>query len=140
MALLLLRGGFRVADGEIDTTSLTQRAVIAVPEGLRTVRAMLTQPEQIIPDPSDVFLDTEGIAERYRIGLTKAKELVRSPGFPASIVPGMVRIPLTALRTWETATSLADTAGDPARPSDHVTVLAPPAARPAGRPSRKAVA
>ncbi|MGY6499791.1 MAG: hypothetical protein ACXIVQ_02680 [Acidimicrobiales bacterium] len=60
MALLLLRGGFRVADGEIDTTSLTQRAVMAVPEHLRTVRAMLTQPEQIIPDPSDVFLDTEG--------------------------------------------------------------------------------
>lgn len=140
MALLLLRGGFRIADGEIDTTSLTRGAAIAVPEDLRTVGGMLTQPEQITPDPSDIFVDTEGIAERYRIGLTKAKELVRSPGFPASIVPGMVRIPLAALRAWEMATSLANTAADPAQTSDHVTVLAPPAARPAGRPARKAVA
>lgn len=101
---------------------------------------MLTHPERTVPDPSDVFLDTEGIAERYRIGLTKAKELVRSPGFPASIVPGMVRIPLAALRAWEMAASLANTAADPAQTSDHVTVLAPPAARPAGRPARKAVA
>lgn len=38
MALLLLTGGLRVADGEIDTTSLTQRAAIAGPESLRTVR------------------------------------------------------------------------------------------------------
>lgn len=140
MALLLLRGGFRIADGEIDTTSLTQGAAIAGPEALRTVGAMLTQPEQITPDPSDIFLDTEDIAERYCIGLTKAKEMVKSGLLPASIVPGMVRIPLAALWAWEMATSLEGTPADPARPSEQITVVAPPAARSAGRPVRKAVA
>ena len=48
--------------------------------------------------PLDVFLDTEGLAERYGIGSTKAKELVRSGALPASVVPGMVRIPLAALQ------------------------------------------
>jgi len=138
--LLLLRGGFRIADGEIDTTSLTQRAAIAGPERLRTVSAMPTQPEQITPDPSDIFLDTEGLAERYGIGLTKAKEMVRSGLLPASIVPGMVRISLAALRVWEMASSLEGTPADPARSSDQITPVAPPAARSAGRPARKAVA
>ncbi len=101
---------------------------------------MLTQPERIIPDPSDIFLDTEGIAERYRIGLTKAKEMVKSGLLPASIVPGMVRIPLAALRACEMATALEGTPADPVRSSDRITVVAPPAARSAGRPVRKAVA
>ncbi|QGG96583.1 helix-turn-helix domain-containing protein [Actinomarinicola tropica] len=101
---------------------------------------MLTQPEQITPDPSDIFLDTEGLARRWGIGTTKVKEMAKDGLLPASIVPGMVRIPLAALRAWEMATSLADTAADPARPTDHITVLAPPPARPAGRAARKAVA
>ena len=101
---------------------------------------MLTQREQSVPDPSDAFLDTEGIAERYGIGLTKAKEVVGSGRLPASIVPGMVRIPLAALRAWEMATSLAGKPGDPAPSQAHITVVAPPAARHAGRPARKAAA
>lgn len=92
------------------------------------------------PDPADIFLDTEALAERYGIGTTKAKELVRSGDLPTTVVAGMVRIPLVALRAWELARSLADTPADPARSSEQVTVLAPPAARPAGRPARKQVA
>ena len=125
---------------ETDTTILTQDAANAWPEGRRTVTAMLTQREQNVPDPSDAFLDTEGIAERYGIGLTKAKEVVGFGRLPASIVPGMVRIPLAALRAWEMAASLAGKPGDPAPSSDLITVVAPPAARPGGRPARKAVA
>ena len=91
-------------------------------------------------DPADTFLDTESLAERYGIGTTKAKELVRSGVLPTSVVPGMVRIPLAALRAWELTSSLADTAADPARRSEQVTVLAPPAARTPGRPARKRAA
>ena len=65
---------------------------------------------------------------------------MRSGALPNSVVPGMVRIPLSALRAWELATSLAGTLADPARSSEKVTVLAPPAARPAGRPARRQVA
>lgn len=140
MTFSLLRGGFPAPADGIDTTSLTQDAANAWPEGRRTVTAMLTQREQNVPDPSDAFLDTEGIAERYGIGLTKAKEVVGSGRLPASIVPGMVRIPLAALRAWEMATSLAGKPGDPAPSQDHITVVAPPAARHAGRPARKAAA
>ena len=140
MTFSLLRGGFLAPADETDTPSLTQDVVNVWPEGRRTVAAMPTQREQNTPDPSDAFLDTEGIAERYSIGLTKAKEVVRSGLLPASIVPGMVRIPLAALRAWEMAISLAGRPGDPAPPSDHVTLVAPPAARAGGRPARKAVA
>jgi hypothetical protein len=100
---------------------------------------MLNEPQQ---NPSDSFLDTEALAERYGIGTTKAKELVRSGTLPASVVPGMVRIPLAALRAWELASSLAGTVADPAlaHGDTKLTVLnAPPAGRP-GRPVQKAVA
>jgi hypothetical protein len=55
-----------------------------------------------IPDPADIFLDTEALAERYGIGTTKAKELVRSGDLPTTVVAGMVRIPLAALALWIT--------------------------------------
>lgn len=93
-----------------------------------------------IRDPADIFLDTEALAERYGIGTTNAKELVRSGALPNSVVPGMVRIPLSALRAWELTISLTDTLADPVRSSEQVTVLAPPPARSAGRPARKRVA
>lgn len=140
MTFSLLRGGFSLAEDRIDTASLTQGASVAGPEDPRTVGAMPIQPEQNTTDPSDIFLDTEAIAARYPIGLTKAKELVKSPGFPASVVPGMVRIPLVALRRWELAQSLAGTLADVAPQHENVVVVSPPPARPAGRPSRKAVA
>ena len=102
---------------------------------------MSTRDNAVRPfDPADIFLGTEALAERYGIGTTKAKELVRSGNLPTTVVAGMVRIPLVALRAWELATSLADTPADPARNSETVTVLAPPAARPAGRPARRHVA
>jgi hypothetical protein len=103
---------------------------------------MPNEPKQNLPDPSDTFLDTEALAERYGIGITKAKEVLRSGLLPKSVVPGMVRIPLAALRAWELTASLAGTSADPAlvQGSASVTVLAPPPSGTPGRPSRKAVA
>ena len=83
----------------------------------------------------DRFLDVEELMSRYGIGRTKAYELLRSEGFPGTVVPGMVRIPLVALRRWETARSLAGTVAEEAP----ALVLAPPVAGTAGRP-RKAAA
>lgn len=91
-------------------------------------------------DPADVFLDTEGVAERYGIGITKAKELVQTPGFPASVVPGMRRYPLAALQEWERATSLAGTPADPVLQGERVTVVTPPPPGQPGRPNRRTAA
>ncbi|HMQ25803.1 MAG TPA: helix-turn-helix domain-containing protein [Acidimicrobiales bacterium] len=85
--------------------------------------------------PADVFLDVDDLAERYRIGRSKAYALVAVDGFPASVVPGMWRIPLAVLRRWETHVALAatdvPTAPIPAHPRP---VPAPPPARRPGRP------
>lgn len=84
-----------------------------------------------LPDPADVFLDVADVAARYRISRTKAYELADTPGFPASVVPGMKRIPLVALRAWEAAAALAPTglAAGGAAP-------APTGPPPPGRPGR----
>lgn len=61
-------------------------------------------------DAGDAFVDVEhDLAARYRVGHTKAAEVVRQAGFPASVVPGLWRVPLPALRRWEVAFSLAPT-------------------------------
>jgi hypothetical protein len=83
---------------------------------------------------TEVFLDVDALAARYGIGRGKSYELVASPGFPKSVVPGVYRIPLVALRVWELAHSLEATVADRAP-----LTLAPPPPRPAGRPA-KAVA
>lgn len=140
MASSLVKGRFCGGERATDTTWLTRNAAIAASAGRRTVRHMLTHDQNQPTDTADVFLDTEGLAERYCIGTTKAKELLRSGRLPASVVPGMVRIPLAALRAWELAAALAGTPADPARSSEHVTVVAPPPARSGGRPARKAAA
>ena len=57
----------------------------------------------------DRILDIDDIASRYGIGRTKAYELAKSPGFPATVVPGMTRIPLQALRAYERAQLLTGT-------------------------------
>jgi hypothetical protein len=132
--------GFPAADGDIDTVSVTQVEVIGARNDARTVGCMSTEHDCITPTAEDIFLDTEALAERYSIGTTKAKELVRSGVLPASVVPGMVRIPLSALRAWEVTTSLAGTAADPAQRTDSVAVLSPPPARRAGRPTTRRAA
>ncbi len=99
-------------------------------------------PATVLVD-DDRMLDIDDIAARYGIGRTKAYELVKSPGFPATVVPGMTRIPLQALRAYERAQSLAGTVAAGSSPDAAVTptvVLSPPPARRPGRPSTKAVA
>jgi hypothetical protein len=93
----------------------------------------------------DIILDIEDLAARYGIGRTKAYDLVREPGFPASIVTGMTRIPLQALRAYEKARSLAGTiAAEPrpaaSQPTTPTVILTPPPNRRPGRPSRNAAA
>ncbi len=83
---------------------------------------------------TEVFLDVDALAVRYSIGRGKSYELLGAPGFPRSVVPGVYRIPLAALRAWELAHSLEATVAGPGR-----LALAPPPPRSAGRPA-KAVA
>lgn len=85
---------------------------------------------------ADVFLDVEDLATRYDICRSKAYELVKTPGFPRSVVPGMARIPLLALQSYELSYSLDAPAGN-ALPA--LSPLTPAPARRAGRPA-KAVA
>lgn len=84
-----------------------------------------------------VVLDLDGIADRYRIGRTKATELAGTEGFPNTVVPGMHRYPLTALEQWEIATALAGTVAEP-RPIAPIVVSPPAAGRPGRRPGSKA--
>lgn len=92
-------------------------------------------------DPADVFLDAEAIAEHFEVGRTKAYELLAVEGFPASVVPGMVRIPLAAIRRWVMTTSTGTPAapppstGDSPAGPDRPAPQPPPARRP-GRPRR----
>lgn len=86
----------------------------------------------------DTILDVEDIAARYGIGRTKAYELLRDPGFPRSVVPGMTRIPLAALRAYEKAHSLAGTVAAQLPSSTPTVVLSTPPARTAGRPRKVA--
>jgi len=91
---------------------------------------------RVLLDDADVFVDQHGIARRYRIGRTKnGGDVVTQPGFPRSVVPGMHRFPLRALRAWELATSLAGTAADLA--PDPIVLSPPPPPRPAGRPPKE---
>ncbi|MFP5321563.1 MAG: helix-turn-helix domain-containing protein [Acidimicrobiia bacterium] len=91
-------------------------------------------------DPADTFLDVEDIAARYGISRTKAYELVAEPGFPASVVTGLWRVPLGALRRFELHRSLAATdvpgADTPAQPAGPAAVGPIPSLPPARRPGR----
>lgn len=99
-----------------------------------TARAAL-DPVLAGDDPAaGTFLDVEvDLAARYRIGHTKAHEVPAQDGFPASVVPGMWRIPLPALRRWELAFSLQPTweAFAPTPPP-----VVPPGPGQVGRPAR----
>ena len=91
----------------------------------------------------DIILDIEDIASRYGIGRTKAYDLVREPGFPATVVPGMTRIPLQALRAYERARSLAGTVAGETKAVQSAAptiMLAPPPAKRPGRATSKAAA
>jgi predicted DNA-binding transcriptional regulator AlpA len=135
-------GGYRK---KFDTSSVTQRetralagrVVIFPPVSTTTA----THNTVTVVADDDMILDVEDIAARYGIGRTKAYELLRDPGFPRSVVPGMTRIPLAALRAYEKAHSLAGTVAtmSHAQAPAPMVVLSPPPARQAGRP-RKAAA
>ena len=86
------------------------------------------------------YLDLTGIQARYRIGKTKAGELVDTPGFPNSVVPGMHRYPVAALDAYDLRYSLHGTVADPANtaPPAPVVVARPPAARPGPKPGAAA--
>jgi hypothetical protein len=139
MTSSLLRAPFRAGHYDFDTDCPTQPQANApwdrpVTVSLVSATATHETTATVLAD-HDTFLDIEDVAARYGIGRTKAYELLRSEGFPGTVVPGMVRIPLVALRRWETARSLAGTVAEEAP----ALVLAPPVATPAGRP-RKAAA
>src|SRR5579875_1812153 len=52
-----------------------------------------TGAEAPIPNPIHRMFDLEDIQAHYRIGRTKALELVNDPAFLRSVVPGMHRYP-----------------------------------------------
>jgi hypothetical protein len=137
MSFSLVRGSFQTALPGIDTGSLTHGCWgIAPKSGLVTLAGMESEAQQM--DPADVLLDAEGIQERYACGRTKAYDIMSQSGFPGSVIPGMVRIPLVALRAWEQATALQGTVAEPK--AAEPIFLAPPAARQAGRRPAKGVA
>ena len=149
MTSSLFRAPFRSSQYGFDTTSPTQLPANAVPIRPGTVghvsTATATRNTATVVADDDIILDIEDIAARYGIGRTKAYDLVREPGFPASVVPGMTRIPLQALRAYERARSLAGTvAADPTGVTTSAPapsfVLAPPPAKRPGRATSKAAA
>ncbi len=86
---------------------------------------------------SAAVLDLEGIADRYRIGKTKATEVVQEPGFLNSVVPGMHRYSVVALEILELHVALAGTIADPAltaAATAPVIVARPAAGRPGPKP------
>lgn len=106
-----VHGTGRAMDTTSDHASVSTVAGTASPAGNDTVdgvddpngadRADRATPAPIpgpAGDPADVFLDVAGIAARYDISRSKAYEVVDTDGFPASVVPGMKRIPLVALQ------------------------------------------
>jgi hypothetical protein len=91
--------------------------------------------EASTPTPIHRMFDLDDIQAHYRIGKTKAVELVNSDGFLNSVVPGMHRYPAAAVEAYDLAAALAGTIADPANavPPPPV-VIAPPAP---GRPGPK---
>lgn len=85
------------------------------------------------PEQYPAILELADVMRRYRIGKTKALELVTGVGFPDSVVPGMHRYPLAAVELWEIGTSLEGTIADPYR---EVALVTPPARGQVGRPRR----
>jgi hypothetical protein len=101
----------------------------------RTVAAMThTTPAPEGASISGVVLDLEALQLRYAIGKTKAGELVASPGFPRSVVPGMHRYPEAAIEAWELAHSLTGTVAEPAQPTPPMVISPPAPARPGRKP------
>lgn len=149
MTSSLLRAPSRFQHYDFDTTSPTQLQTSAVPSRSGTLgivsTSTATRNKATVVADDDIILDIEDIAARYGIGRTRAYDLVREPGFPATIVTGMTRIPLQALRAYDKARSLAGTiaaeprpaAGQPMTPT---VILTPPPSKRPGRPSRKAAA
>lgn len=86
--------------------------------------------------PAGAVLDLEDLQAHYRIGRTKALDLVADPSFVKSVVPGMHRYPAAAVAARDMAVSLAGSPADPARavPPPPVVVMPPAPARPGPRP------
>lgn len=63
--------------------------------------------------PADVIIDVEYHQICHDIGCDASYELVRTPGFPASIIPGKTwKGTLEGLRQYELAVQLAGCPGD----------------------------
>jgi hypothetical protein len=86
-------------------------------------------------EPDHAMLDLEGIQVHYRIGKTKATELVNDPSFVRSVVPGMHRYPVAAVEARDLAVALAGTVADPAKAAPPAPVVITPPAP--GRPGPK---
>ena len=95
-----------------------------------------TGPKTPTSAQSSSILVLEDIEAHYRIGRTKAIELVAGDGFVKTVVPGMHRYPAAAIAAYDLAAALAGTAVDPAnKPAPGPIVVTPPAP---GRPGPKA--
>jgi len=87
------------------------------------------------PPSTTVMYGLEEIQAHYGIGRTKALELVNSPGFLTSVVPGMHRYPAAAVAAYDLAVALAGTPADPAKAARPAPVVINPPAP--GRPGPK---
>lgn len=109
---------------------------------------MTRQPPTAAPPipPAGDMLDLDDIQARYRIGKTKANELVALPGFPNSVVPGTHRYPAAAIDAYDFAAALAydfaaalaGTVADPAKdkPTPPVVITRPAPGDPGPKPKR----
>lgn len=80
------------------------------------------------------IFDLDDLMARYRIGKTKATELVQQPSFVRSVVPGMHRYPAAAIAAYELAVGLAGTVAEPSEAPAPVIVTPPTPGRPGPKP------
>ncbi len=110
--------------------------MIALDQGALTVRRMTNTHDTNCDafDPSATgfppILDLEDVCSYFKIGKTKALDHVACPGFPDSVVEGMHRYSLAAIRIWEVGGESTCAAAEPKPP----VLVSPPAAGKPGRP------
>lgn len=88
------------------------------------------------PIPLHRMFDLDDIQAHYRIGRTRALELVSDPAFLRSVVPGMHRYPAAAVEAYDLAVALAGTVAElaTAAPLAPVVITPPAPGRPGPKP------
>lgn len=93
-----------------------------------------TGAEAPTPTPVHPMFDLDDIQAHYRIGRTKALELVNDPAFLRSVVPGMHRYPAAAVEAYDLAVALAGTIAEPHGAAPPVFVTPPALGKPGPKP------